>query len=302
MTFVATANAVLHAGGTPVLVDVDRATGNVDPDAIAAAIGPRTRAVVVVHFAGRPCDMERVMALAARHDLRVIEDCAHAIETEYRGRKAGTLGDVGCFSFYVTKNVVTGEGGMAITGERALADRLRTLALHGMTKDAWRRFSDKGYVHYDVVEAGFKYNMMDLQAAIGIHQLQRVEASWKRRLAIWRRYDEALADLPLFLPPAPEPGTRHALHLYTVLVDGDRTPVERDELLARLNARQIGTGVHYRAVHVQPLYRERFGYRPEQLPNAAWISERTLSLPLSPKLTDGDVEDVIGALRDSLDA
>ena len=302
MTFVATANAVVHSGATPVLVDCDRRTMNVDPDAIEAAITPRTRAIVIVHFAGRPCEMERILAIAKRHDLRLVEDCAHAIETTVGGRHAGTFGDVGCFSFYVTKNVVTGEGGMAVTGRKDLADRMRMLALHGMTKDAWRRFSDKGYVHYDVVEIGFKYNMMDIQAAIGIHQLARVEDLWKRRQEIWRRYDEAFAELPVFLPPAPEPGTRHALHLYTLLLDLERTPVTRDEFLERMTKRQIGTGVHYRAVHLHPIYQERFGYRTGQLPNSEWISDRTVSLPLSAKLGDGDVADVIEAVRASLDA
>jgi len=302
MTFVATANAVVHAGATPVLVDCERATMNVDPAAIEAAITPRTRAIVIVHFAGRPCDMDRILAITRRHDLRLVEDCAHAIEAEWRGRKAGTFGDLGCFSFYVTKNVVTGEGGMVITDRRELADRLRTLALHGMTKDAWKRFSDKGYVHYDVIEPGFKYNMMDIQAALGIHQLARVDRSWERRHQIWQVYCEAFRELPVFLPPTPAPNTRHALHLFTLLVDTRETTLTRDELLERLTARKIGVGVHYRPVHVHPLYRERFGYRPGQLPNAEWIGERTLSLPLSPKLTDDDVQDVIEAVRDSLAA
>jgi dTDP-4-amino-4,6-dideoxygalactose transaminase len=302
MTFVATSNAAVHAGATPVLVDCDRHTMNVDPAAIEAAVTPRTRAIVVVHFAGRPCEMDAIVAIARKHDLRLVEDCAHAIETEYHGRHVGTFGDVGCFSFYVTKNVVTGEGGMAIASRQDLADRMRTLALHGMTKDAWKRFSDKGYLHYDVVEAGFKYNMMDIQAAIGIHQLARVERTWKRRAEIWRAYCEAFADLPVFLPAPAAPDTRHALHLFTLLLDTDRCGITRDDFLASMTARKIGTGVHYRAVHLHPFYRERFGYRSGQFPNAEWISERTVSLPLSAKLSDGDVADVIEAVRASLDA
>ncbi len=302
MTFVATSNSVIHSGAVPILVDCDRRTMNADPAAIEAAITERTRAIVVVHFAGRSCDMERIVVLARKHDLRLIEDCAHAIETETQGQHAGTFGDVGCFSFYVTKNVTTGEGGMAITPHASIADRMRTLALHGMTKDAWRRFSDAGYTHYDVVEPGFKYNMMDLQAAIGIHQLTRVERSWNRRDELWRIYSEALRDLPLFLPPPPEPGTRHARHLFTALIDTDRCGISRDEFLERMTARNIGTGVHYRAVHLHPLYRDRFGYRRGQLPNAEWISDRTVSLPLSAKLSDRDAQDVIEAVRASLDA
>src|SRR5690606_39073703 len=231
LTFCATVNAIIHAGLTPVLADVDPVTMNIDPAAIEAAITPRTQAIVPVHFAGRPCDMDAIMAIAHKHRLAVIEDCAHAIETEYRGRKAGTFGDFGCFSFYVTKNVATGEGGMILARDPEKAARSRILALHGMSKDAWHRFGDKGYKHYQVVECGFKYNMMDIQAAIGIHQLARVERSWKKRQMIWGTYQRQLADLPLILPddPASEPGVRHAHHLYTVLVDPDRCRTNRDE-------------------------------------------------------------------------
>jgi len=300
MTFVATSNAVVHTGAVPVLVDCQRDTQNIDPDLIEAAITPRTRAIVVVHFAGRPCAMDRIVAIARRHGLALIEDCAHAIETELQGRKAGTLGDVGCFSFYVTKNIVTGEGGMALVRSREVADRMRTLALHGMTKDAWRRFSDKGYVHYDVVDAGFKYNMMDLQAALGIHQLARIERYWKRRTEIWDAYCEALAELPVFLPKATDAGTRHAHHLFTLLLDLENVTFTRDEFLERMTAQKIGVGVHYRAVHLHPFYQERYGYRRGQFPAAEWISDRTLSLPLSPKLTDDDVSDVVHAVERAL--
>ncbi len=211
LTFCATINAIIHAGLTPVLADIDPRTMNIDPAAIEDAITPRTRAILPVHFAGRPCDMDAIMAIARKHDLVVIEDCAHAIETEYHGRKAGTFGDFGCFSFYATKNVVTGEGGMIIGRDQDRIDRARMLALHGMSKDAWHRFSDSGYKHYQVVEAGFKYNMMDIQAALGIHQLGRIEQNLHRREHIWNRYMEAFASLPVELPAEPEAGTRHAL-------------------------------------------------------------------------------------------
>ena len=172
LTFAATVNAIIHAGATPVLADVDPVTMNIDPDAARAAVTPRTRAIVPVHFAGRPCDMDALLALRREHGLGLIEDCAHAIETEYHGRHAGTFGDFGCFSFYVTKNVITGEGGMVLASSEEDAARIKMLALHGMSKDAWKRFSDEGYKHYDVVECGYKYNMTDLQAALGIHQLE----------------------------------------------------------------------------------------------------------------------------------
>lgn len=297
LTFCATVNAIEHAGLRPVLADVDPLTQNIDPEAIEAAITPRTRAILPVHFAGRPCAMDRIMAIARRHDLVVIEDCAHAIETTYRGEPAGSFGDFGCFSFYVTKNVVTGEGGMILGRDPERIARARMLALHGMSKDAWHRFGDAGYKHYQVLECGFKYNMMDLQAAIGLPQLAKVEAHWLRRQAIWRRYDEAFADLPLGLPAAAEADTRHGLHLYTVTIDEDRCGIARDAFLNAMNTARIGTGVHYLAIPEHPYYRQRYGWRPEQWPHAMRQGRQTVSLPLSPGLTDADVERVIVAVR-----
>lgn len=300
MTFCASVNAIIHAGLTPVLADIDPATQNIDPTAIEAAITPRTRAIVPVHFAGRACDMDAIMAIARKHDLRVIEDCAHAIETTWRGQKAGTFGDFGCFSFYATKNVVTGEGGMVIGRDEAHIARAKMLALHGMSKDAWHRFGDQGYKHYQVVEAGFKYNMMDLQAAIGIHQLARVERNWQRRERVWQRYMEALKDLPISLPAPPDPDSRHAYHLFTIGIDEARCGIHRDAFLDAMNARRVGTGVHYLSVPEHPHYQERYGWRPEQWPNAMRAGRQTVSLPLSPKLTETDVERVIDAVRSCL--
>ena len=297
MTFCATVNSILHAGGTPVLADVDARTMNIDPAEIRRKMGPRTRAVLPVHFAGRACDMDAIGTIAAERGTAIIEDCAHAIETEYKGRKAGTFGSFGCFSFYSTKNVVTGEGGMVIANDPRDADRIRVLGLHGMSKDAWKRFSDQGFKHYDVVEAGFKYNMMDLQAAIGIHQLARVERWWKRREEVWNRYQAAFADLPIGLPAPVEPGTRHAYHLYTILVDEKRAGISRDRFLDAMTAEKIGVGVHYRSVPEHPYYQRVLGWRPEDYPAAFRIGQQTVSLPISPKLSDSDVEDVISAVR-----
>jgi len=297
LTFCATANAILHAGATPVLADVDPITFNLDPAAVAARITPRTRAILPVHFAGRPCNMGALVALAEQHNLRVIEDCAHAIESTYEGQAVGTFGDFGCFSFYVTKNVVTGEGGMVLARRAEDAARLKTLALHGMSHDAWKRFSDSGYRHYQVVECGFKYNMMDLQAAIGLHQLARVEASWQRRRAIWARYQDAFADLPVTRPAESDPHSRHAHHLYTLLVDEARCGRTRDDFLEHMTAQRIGVGVHYLSLPEHPYYRDRLRWRPEDNPNAMRIGRQTVSLPLSPALTDADVADVIAAVR-----
>lgn len=297
LTFCATVNAIIHAGATPVLADVDPETMNIDPARVEAALTPRTRAVVPVHFAGRPCDMDGITAIASSRDLRLIEDCAHAIETEYKGRPAGTFGDFGCFSFYVTKNIVTGEGGLVLARDEEAAARVRVLGLHGMSKDAWKRFSDEGYKHYQVVEAGFKYNMMDLQAAIGLHQLRQVGPFWERRREIWARYDEAFADLPVGLPAAPEADTVHGYHLYTLLVDEARCGISRDAFLDAMTAHHVGVGVHYLSIPEHPYYRDTFGWRPEDFPNAARIGRQTVSIPLTPRLTDADVADVIAAVR-----
>lgn len=302
LTFCATVNAIIHAGATPVLADVDPRTMNIDPAQIEARITPRTRAVLPIHFAGRPCEMDTLCGIAERHGLKIIEDCAHAIETEYKGGKAGTFGDFGCFSFYVTKNVATGEGGMILARNEEDAARVKVLALHGMSKDAWKRFSDDGYKHYQVVESGFKYNMMDIQAAIGIHQLKRVERNWKRRREIWERYNEAFAELPLELPASVEPDTRHAHHLYTIMVDEAKTGITRDAFLDAMTAQNIGVGVHYMSIPEHPYYRNRFGWRPEDTPHATRIGRQTVSLPLSPKLTEGDVEYVAAAVEEVLGA
>jgi dTDP-4-amino-4,6-dideoxygalactose transaminase len=244
--------------------------------------------------------MLAITEIAERHRLRIIEDCAHAIETEYHGRKAGTFGDFGCFSFYATKNVTTGEGGMVLTRNEEELAHIRMLALHGMSKDAWKRFSDEGYKHYFVIESGFKCNMMDLQAAIGIHQLRRIEANWKRREEIWNRYNEAFADLPVTLPAATEPDTRHAYHLYTLLIDEARAGISRDEFLEAMTANNIGVGVHYLSIPEHPVYQEKFGWQPADYPNAMRIGRETVSLPLSAKLTDSEVSFVVEAVRNVL--
>ena len=299
MTFVASANAVEHAGATPVLIDSEPGTGLIDLDAAEAAITPATRAIIPVHMAGRPVDIDRLNAIRDRHGLAVIEDAAHAIGAEWRGRRIGAHGNLTAFSFYVTKNITTVEGGALVTEDPAIAARVERLALHGLSLGAWERFSDQGFRHYEVVEPGFKYNMTDIQAALGLHQLPQLDAWIDRRTRQWERYDDLLADLPLETPPPAAEGTRHARHLYQVLLGPD-APLTRDGLLQALNDRGIGTGVHYRGVHLHPYYRDRYALAPEAYPVATSISERTLSLPLSPKVTDADQEDVVLALRELL--
>lgn len=302
MTFCATVNAIIHCGASPVLADCLRETMNIAPGEIEKKVTAKTKAIVPVHFGGRCCDMDSILEIARRYDLLVIEDCAHAIESEYRGRKVGTLGDIGCFSFYVTKNVTTGEGGMVLTDDDRIAGRVKVLGLHGMTKDAWKRFADEGYNHYQVIHAGYKHNMMDLQAAIGIHQLKRVDAYWEKRKRVWSAYNEAFRKLPCFTPTAPEPDTRHAYHLYTLLVDVDKLGKSRDWVINALTAENIGVGVHYVPVHLHPYYRKTFGWAQGAYPNAEWIGERTISLPLSARLDDDDVHDVVNGVSKILTA
>ena len=205
MTFCATVNAIIHSNGKPILADIDKNTFNIDPKNIEAKITKKTKAILPVHFAGRPCAMDEIKEIAEKHNLKIIEDCAHTIEAEFNGKKMGSFGDYGCFSFYVTKNVITGEGGMVISNNEDSISKIKILALHGMSKDAWKRFSDEGFKHYQVVESGFKYNMMDIQAAIGIHQLKRIESYWQRHHEIWQRYNDAFKDMPITLPFYPEP-------------------------------------------------------------------------------------------------
>lgn len=296
MTFVASANAVEHAGATPVLVDSEPETGLIDLDAAEAAITPKTRAIIPVHLAGRPLDMDRLNALRDRHDLLVIEDAAHAIGAQWRGRSIGAFGNVAAFSFYVTKNITTTEGGAIATDDPKLAADVERLALHGLSLGAWQRFSDSDFRHYEVVEPGFKYNMTDLQAAVGLHQLPKLDRWIDRRAELWDRYDYLLEGLMLQTPPPSTPEMRHARHLYQVVLDPD-APMTRDELLHGLTEHRIGTGVHYRGVHLHPYYRDTYGLRPEQFPVATMISEQTLSLPLSPVVTEADQDDVVAALR-----
>ncbi len=300
LTFCATANVVVHCGATPVFADVERGTGNLDPAAAAAAVTGRTRAIIPVHYAGRPADVARLEAVASASGATLIEDAAHCVEGVVDGRRIGTTARFSCFSFYATKNLTTGEGGMVTTGEEEAARFIRMASLHGMDRDAWARYGPGHTGQYDVVLAGFKYNMTDIQAAIGIHQLARLEARHARRSAIWQAYDEGLRGLPLERPQAAAPGTVHARHLYTVLVDEAVAGVTRDELQARLGERGISTSVHFRALHLHPYYRDRFGLRRGMFPMAEVISDRTLSLPLSAGMAGGAVDRVIEALHDAL--
>lgn len=296
LTFCATANVVLHVGATPCFADIDPETWNLSPAAARAAITGRTRALLPVHYAGRPVETAAFRDLAASHGLTLVEDAAHAVEAVSGGRKVGTTADYTCFSFYATKNLTTGEGGMLTTASDEGARFARIAGLHGMSRDAWARYGGSGSPHYDVVMPGFKYNMMDLQAAIGLRQLAGLERRLARREAIWRIYDEGLADLPLTRPAPVARGDIHSRHLYTILVTPD-TGWSRDALVAALAARGITASVHFRALHLHPFYQERFGFVRGQFPAAERVSDTVISLPLSGAMPGADAERVVDTLR-----
>lgn len=300
MTFCATVNTIIHSGATPVLADIDPLTWNIDPQSIEEKITSKTRAIIPVHFAGRACDMDNIMSIAKKYNLYVIEDCAHAIETEYKGKKAGTIGDLGVFSFYATKNIVTGEGGMVISEDKKKISRIKTLGLHGMSNDAWKRFSDEGYKHYLVEEAGFKYNMLDLQAAIGIHQLKRVDTYSKRREIIWNHYLKEFSNYPISMASKIEKNTRHAYHLFILRINEMKCGINRDEFLNKMNEKKIGCGVHYKAIPDHPFYIKKYNWNIKDYKNAADFGNETVSIPLSGTLTDNEVERVTSAVKDIL--
>jgi len=299
MTFIATANAVEEVGARPVLVDSEPGTGLIDLDAAEAAITPRTRAIIPVHLAGRPVDLDRLGALRDAHGLTVIEDAAHAMGTEWNGRPIGTHGNLAAFSFYATKNVTTAEGGALATDNPCIAGEVERLALHGLSLGAWQRYGEAGFRHFEVASPGIKANMTDLAASIGLHQLPRLEGWTQRRAELAARYDELLAGLPLQPPSPVDRRARHSWHLYSVLV-ADDAGMSRDAVLDGLLARRIGTGVHYRGVHLHPYYAQTYGIEPAVLPVASDISDRTLSLPLGPTMTDADQDDVVDALSSVL--
>ena len=300
-TFTATAEVVRYLGADVKLVDIDPATLNIDPAAVEAAIGPRTKAIMPVHYAGLAADMPALLAIARRHSLKVVEDAAHALPTTCEGGLVGTLpSDATVFSFYANKTITTGEGGMLVTRDEALAKRARVMRLHGMNRDAFDRFTAKvPSWYYEVVAPGFKYNLTDIASALGIHQLRKARAFQQRRAAIAARYDVAFAGLPLVTPPGPRAGDLHAWHLYVVRL-ADDARVDRDTFIERLFAAGIGCSVHYIPLHLHPYWRDRYGLDAAAFPHSQRAYERMASLPIYTRMTDADVERVIVAVRAAL--
>jgi len=299
MTFVACANTVEHLGARPVLVDCEPDSGHIDLDHAAALVSERTAALMPVHLAGHPLDMDAVNAFRDRHGVPVIEDAAHAIGAEWRGRRVGAHGNPTAFSFHATKNITTFEGGALALVDGAAAERVQRLSLHGLSRSAWSRHDTRVPAGYELTEPGFKCAMTDIAAAVGIHQLARLDGWIDQRERLADAYDERLADLPLELPPRPPAHARHAHHLYVVRLRED-APRERDEVLAALHAARIGASVHFKSIHLFTYYRDRYGLRPGDLPVSTHRSAHSLSLPLYPAMTEADLDDVVSTLAEAL--
>ncbi len=296
-TFAATAEVVIYFGATPVLVDCAPGEFNLDLNQLESLITPRTKAIIPVDIAGETPDMDLLMEIAARHNLKVVEDAAHSIPAKYKGRWVGTLADLTAFSFYANKNITTGEGGMLTTDNEEYAERARIMSLHGISKDAWKRYTSTGSWYYEILQAGYKYNMTDIAAALGLHQLQRCLEMQQRRESIMEQYNAAFEGMPeLELPPR-QSYSQSAWHLYMLRLNLDTLKIDRNTFLDLLKAANIGFSVHYIPLHMHPFYRERFDYRPDSFPQAALNYRRVFTLPLYPAMSDQDVQDVIEAVQ-----
>ncbi len=303
MTFCSTLHVIEHVGARPVLVDVESDTLNIDPEKVAQAITPRTRVIMPVHLYGHPCDMDPLVELARKHGLTILEDAAHALPTRYKGRLVGASGQqagpliLTSFSFYATKNLTTAEGGM-LSGPDEFIEHARIWSLHGMSRDAWKRYSDAGSWYYEVLFPGFKCNMTDIQAALGLHQLRKLPRFQERRREIVHRYHTAFADVPELQIPTERPEAESAWHIYALRLNLDRLRIDRAQFIQELNARNIGVSVHFIPNHLQPYYRDKYGYKPDDFPIAYREYQRLISLPLNLRMNDRDVEDVIEAVLD----
>jgi len=300
LTFTSTVAVIEHTGARPVLVDIEPDTLNIDPALVRAAVTDRTRAIIVMHYGGHPCEMDALRAVCRDHDLLLVEDAAHALPAKYKGTYIGSGDNPVSFSFYATKNLTTAEGGM-LTGAPDMIEKAIVASLHGMDRDAWKRNDRTGSWRYDIVTPGFKYNMTDIQAAMGLHQLDRLAAMQARRREIVALYDEAFGGLDAFDLPVTRDEVEHAWHLYPLRIREGALKISRDEMIEELRARNIGTSVHFIPVHTFTYYRKKYGYAPEDFPIAYRESERLISLPLHPGLSDGDVGDVVGAVKDILE-
>jgi dTDP-4-amino-4,6-dideoxygalactose transaminase len=297
MTFTASAEVVLYFKAKPVLVDCRLDTLNIDPDQIEKAITAKTKAIMPVHIGGQPCDMHRILEIARARNLKVIEDAAHALPTRYHGSMVGTIGDITCFSFYATKTITTGEGGMATTENPEWAERMRVMSLHGISRDAWKRYTAEGSWYYEVLYPGYKYNLTDVAAALGIQQLKKCDRYWEHRRRCANVYNEGFKEVPEITIPYVEPYVQHAWHLYVIQLNLEQLRIGRNEFIELLKKANIGTSVHFIPLHLHPYYRETFGYCPEDFPAASAVFKRIISLPIYPALTETALQRVIETVR-----
>ncbi len=298
LTFSSTINSIVISGAKPVLADVEFNSQNIDPEQIEKKINKKTKAILIVHFAGRPCNMDQIMKIVKKYNLYLIEDCAHAIESKYKGKNVGTFGTFGCFSFYATKNLSIGEGGMLLTNEKKFYEKARILSLHGMDKAAWNRYGKNGYRHYDVSEIGYKYNLMDLLSVIGIEQLKRLENNLKIRKKLWETYHKHFNSKTFDIPKLwDKKKIQHSYHLFNIYLNKKRDKISRDEAIIRLHKKKIGVGIHYRAIPDHSIYRKMFSWKIDDYPNAKKIGRGTLSLPLSPSLSIKELKRVINSIN-----
>jgi len=305
MTFAATAEVVRYFNAKPVFVDIEPDTMNIDVPKLEEKVkslkgeGARIKTVIPVHYAGQPCDMDPIMAIADKYNLRVVEDAAHVLPAKYKDRTVGNIGDITCFSFYATKNITTGEGGMAVTDNPEWAERMRIMSLHGISKDAWKRYTAEGNWYYEIIAPGYKYNMTDIAAALGIAQLRKADKFWHRRTEIARIYNEAFSHIEALETPYSShltPHSNHSWHLYVIKLNLEQLAIERNQFIEELKKRGIGTSVHFIPLHIHPYYRDMYGYKPEDFPIAFETYQRIISLPIYPKMTDEEVERVVEAV------
>jgi len=295
-TFAATANVAVHLGATPKFADIDSETLNISPEEIAKKVTKKTKVIVPVHYVGQPCEMDEIMKIARDGKIPVVEDAAHATESVYKDKKVGSISDMTAFSFYATKNMTTGEGGALTTSRDDLIDRIRMLSLHGMSKDAWKRYSKEEFKNYEIVYPGYKYNMFDIQSSLALHQLKKIDMFWELRRRYVEKYNEAFSKFPELKIVKINTHVKHAYHLYPVLLKTEMMKCTRDEFLGNLQKMNIGVSVHFIALHLHPYYRDTYGFSRGDFPNAEYASDRVMTLPLFPRMNDLDVEYVISAV------
>lgn len=296
-TFAATANVIVHQNAKPVFIDIDPLTYNLDPNKIQEKISKNTKAIIPVHYAGHPCEMDEIQKIAKEHDLAVIEDAAHALGAVYKNKKIGNIGDFTCFSFYANKNMTTAEGGAITTDDDILAEKIRIMSLHGISKDAWKRYSSQGSWYYEIEYPGYKYNMTDLQSSLGIHQLRKFDAMQRRRTEIAKLYNDELGIVNEIILPHVKPYVTHSWHLYPILLNPELLKISRNDFIQALKSEQIGTSVHFIPIHLHPYYKNKYHYKSGDYPVAEAVYANEISLPIYPAMSDDDAHDVIDAIK-----